>query len=132
MELPAANRDTGVSLLAKACDGQSAHGCSHLGEVYRDGRGVDRSDDRAASLFMLACQGQHAVGCRHLSAMIANGHVLAGALGRYARIHSGDGTPVADPRIQRTLDALIRGCAKGDDKACGAIPEPMTPSDPGF
>jgi hypothetical protein len=47
----------------KVCNGGEPVGCSNLGELYFDGRGVTQDRAVAMQLFRSACQGVHTSGC---------------------------------------------------------------------
>jgi TPR repeat protein len=48
-------------------------GCSNLGALYEEGRGVEKDERRAASLYEKACQGGNAGGCSNLGFLYLNG-----------------------------------------------------------
>ncbi len=56
---------TAEKLYVKACDGDLARGCSHLGYVYANGLGIKQDDFKANELFRKACDGGNARGCKN-------------------------------------------------------------------
>ncbi|MBI1338789.1 sel1 repeat family protein, partial [bacterium] len=57
------------ALYQKACDGGQAAGCTNLGWLYGNGRGVAQDFGRARELFQKACDGGEAQGCSNLKAI---------------------------------------------------------------
>ena len=53
-----------AGLYQKACDLDDANGCVRLGAMYEQGRGVDRSEERALTLYRRACRIGNAAACR--------------------------------------------------------------------
>jgi TPR repeat protein len=71
-------------------------GCSNLGALFLQGRGVSKDEARAAALFTKVCEGGEATGCFNLGVLLqAGGKDNAGA-----------------------VEAYRRGCAPGDQGSC--------------
>ena len=50
----------------KACDSGNMLGCSNLGSMYADGKGVEKDLGKAAELFKKACNGGEMLACSGL------------------------------------------------------------------
>ena len=66
--------DKAFESFKKACDGGDMLGCSNLGSMYADGKGVEKDLGKAAELFKKACNGGEMLGCRNLGIMYDNGN----------------------------------------------------------
>ena len=62
-----------ANFFEKACEGGNAAGCSNLGFLYANGRGVRQSYAKAAKLYKKACEGGDAKSCYNLGISYANG-----------------------------------------------------------
>ena len=62
-----------AQLYQKACDGGNVGGCSNLGVLYENGRGVKQDYQKAAQLYQKACDGGIAKGCSNLGVLYGNG-----------------------------------------------------------
>ena len=58
-----------VKSLQKACDGGDAAGCTQLGFLYLEGKGVKKDYLKAVKLYQKGCDGGNAVGCMLLGFM---------------------------------------------------------------
>lgn len=56
-----------------SCELGYGPGCSNLGVMYEDGRGIDKDIDRAAELYDSACALEEFQGCHNLAAMYEDG-----------------------------------------------------------
>src|SRR5262249_20797566 len=94
-----------AKLFRLACAHAYAPGCSHLGELYRDGRGVRQSREAAASWAAEGCEGGDAPGCA--------------ALGNYYL--AGSGVVRDEARGQELIDRAWKACDLGDAEACRTL-----------
>jgi uncharacterized protein len=62
-----------AALFTKACDAGSALGCSNLGILFEQGRGVGKDEARAAALYTKACDAGNEGGCYFLGNMFVEG-----------------------------------------------------------
>jgi len=62
-----------AELWQKACDDGNTGGCSGLGFLYANGKGVKHDYQKAAQLFQKACDGGEALSCNGLGALYAEG-----------------------------------------------------------
>jgi hypothetical protein len=62
-----------LPLLTIACDGGEAIGCSNLGQMFENGKGVAEDDARAARFYQEGCEGGSPDGCYKLGSMYENG-----------------------------------------------------------
>ena len=67
--LKAAENNTGVTKLQKACNEGNALGCANLGAMYVTGEGIKQDYFKAVKLFQKACNGGNALGCFGLGNM---------------------------------------------------------------
>jgi hypothetical protein len=88
-----------VPLMTAACDGGDAAGCSALGLMYQNSRGVIQDDFKAASYYRKACDGGIANGCTNLGWMT----------------ESGRGT---DKDIAKAVSLYRQGCDAKDAYGC--------------
>ncbi|MGD0799754.1 MAG: protein kinase [Terracidiphilus sp.] len=61
-------------LLTQACGGGSWKACNDLGNLYRDGNGVQKDSTQAARLYGSACQAGNASACNNLGVLYQNGN----------------------------------------------------------
>ena len=66
-----------VERYRQACDRGNMSGCSNLGGMYREGRGVAHDDTLAVRFFRRACDGGNTMGCYFLGEMYVNGRGVA-------------------------------------------------------
>lgn len=59
---------------SKACKGGMMKGCTALGILYKNGKGVTQSDDKAAELYSKACNANEPTGCNNLGTLYQNGY----------------------------------------------------------
>ena len=90
-------------LFQKACEKRSATGCVNLGDMYSEGRGLGKDDDKALSFYELACGIDGARGC-----------------GLAAKTIFGRRTPSADD-VAHAVDLARRGCQKKDGVSCAVL-----------
>ena len=90
----------GLALLGKTCDHGEAVACYDLGVAYYDGKQVPADGAQAQARFTQACDGGDPDGCT--------------ALGLVLR---------AGGRAPEAREALTRGCALHDERACAALDE---------
>ena len=69
--------DKAASMWRKSCEGGYALGCSTLGWMYAEGRGVAQDEAKAVSLYRQACEGGNALGCNNLGVMYEQGRGVA-------------------------------------------------------
>ena len=62
-----------AQLYQKACDGGDAMGCTKLGYLYADGKGVRQDYQKAAQLYQKACDSGEAAGCYNLGVLYQDG-----------------------------------------------------------
>lgn len=62
-----------TKLWGKVCDGGNANGCSNLGFMYENGKGVKQDYFKAVKLYTKACDGGNTSGCTNIGIMYANG-----------------------------------------------------------
>jgi uncharacterized protein len=85
-----------------SCDGGEAAGCTNLGEMYRNGRGVTKDENRAVQYFQKGCDGGDAIGCRH-----------TGFMYEYGRGVTKDES--------RAFQLYQKGCNGGDSGGCSNL-----------
>jgi hypothetical protein len=64
---------TAIKLFSKACDDGNANGCNNLGDMYKNGQGVQQDYFKAVELYTKACDGGYAKGCKNLGNMYSKG-----------------------------------------------------------
>ena len=74
----------------KACDGGNAEGCVDLGDMYKDGEGVEKDHPRAATLFTRGCDGGNNRSCMDLGRMYEDGDGVAQDYPRAATLYQKD------------------------------------------
>jgi hypothetical protein len=89
-------------LFERACGGGIARACYNAGAMLRDGRGVERSTERAAALFRTGCDGDDALSCQLLGQLLKRG----------------DGLPRDLVEARRLFD---RACTAGLASACSEL-----------
>ena len=62
-----------MELYQKACDVNSALGCSNLGVMYENGDGVRQDKSKALNLYWKACDLKHQRGCENYAKLKNNG-----------------------------------------------------------
>jgi len=82
--------------------GGEAQGCSNLGNMYRDGRGVPKDDSRAVQLYQRGCAEGNPVGCTNLGFMYEESRVMARDRNRAAQLYQ-------------------KGCNLGGAQACAKV-----------
>jgi TPR repeat protein len=65
------------ALHLRACDGGALTGCTNLGVMYSDGRGVTQNAARAVELLRRACDGGDMFGCTNLGVIYSDGRGVA-------------------------------------------------------
>ena len=70
---PLQDLERAARLLTQACDGDDMLGCSNLGELFDEGRGVPEDLERAAELWLRACDGEALRGCAQLGRAFEQG-----------------------------------------------------------
>lgn len=121
----------GARAFEAACDKSYAPGCTHLGELYLHGIGVERDLDRARRLLAEGCEAEDWYGCTLLGELYESGRIpdrgLAEARELHARACDHD-VPrgcaglgrllLAGPERERGIDLLGRACRAGDGSGC--------------
>ena len=62
-----------VHLTARACELGATRGCTSLGSLYLEGRGVEEDEPRAVRLFAESCAGGEAAACYNLGLLFEQG-----------------------------------------------------------
>ena len=91
-----------VALLRTACEHGATLGCTTLGAMYAQGRGVPRSDAKALPLFARACESGEAGGCFSAGMLALTGRGIAASVAEAVR-------------------HFDRGCRLGHAEACARL-----------
>ena len=86
--------------LSTSAKGREARGCTNLGALYAQGRGVTQDDGRAAKIFEQSCATGEAGACFNLGLFYEKGRSVT-----------------ADPK--RAAELFQKACEGGMDQACG-------------
>jgi TPR repeat protein len=136
-----AGRFTLTTRVVSDCIDGDGEACEQIGQVYAEARGTPENCPAATEAYRLACQAGRAAGCNRLGLMSdSNGHCQTGASGTVALGHYSRacdmGFAIGCSNAARLYDfarggmsrdegrALVwyrRGCAAGDDDACGSV-----------
>jgi TPR repeat protein len=121
-----------------SCDSGDAAGCTRLGDMYMESRGVVKDVKRALQLFQKGCDAGDAEGCGNLGIMYANGMGVTRAGSRAAQLYSrgcdggnaagcinlgvmySDGVGVAKDD-NRAVQLYQKGCDGGDAPGCSKL-----------
>jgi len=76
-----------AGLYERACDAGELVGCTRLGLLYGEGRGVEVDASRAAALHRRACDGDSPLGCAHLGRSYETGLGVAPDVARAATLY---------------------------------------------
>jgi uncharacterized protein len=124
-----------LSLYKRACDAGESSACGNLGTMFKNGKGVPRSETRAAMFYRQACDAGNPPACGMLAALHEDGRgvprdgKLALALqtraceGKFPRgcgdlgvvYREGKNTP---KDLTKARDLFQRACDGGDQKGC--------------
>ena len=129
-----ADKDATKAYLAfkKSCDLGYGAGCSNLGVLYEDGRGVAKDVAQAVQLYEAACSLEEFQGCHNLAALYEDGNGVTKDMPKatdlYMKACEGGiafscsylgSLWLKDPNKARFgRELLERGCKEGDDFGC--------------
>lgn len=99
----------GRALLEKTCTEQHK-GCSSIGAMYQDGKGVEKSPETAREYFVKGCNNQESTACNRLGLALQNG--VGGPVDRAA-----------------ALNAFDRACLAGRPESCASAAKMAGTSD---
>ena len=113
-------------LAKKACDASEARGCVRLGFLYKNGKGVEQDDVKAAKFYEKACDAGELSGCDSLASLHQNSgeHAKAAAIFEracekgfglscynLAQIYEAGGGVAPDE--SKALDLYVKACERG-------------------
>lgn len=133
LDSPAARR--AAALYRRACQGGEMTGCTRLGVLYEEGRGVEGDPVRAAELHRRSCDGGSSLGCTHLGGSYEAGRGVERDVGRAARLYEeacetemagcfqlaelylrGAGVPLDHERAVELFDDACYGAVRDDER----------------
>ncbi len=88
----------------KACGLNNGGGCGALGDLYDDGKGVEKNLIKAAYLYSKACELKESFGCSALAVLYINGQGV-------------------EKNLTKAAQYISKACKLGDQKACEALKE---------
>lgn len=97
-------REVALPLVQEACDGEDVYLCAPIAEMYEQGIGVERDEERAKALFERACTPARSRSCARLGSMYQTGALVP-------------------QDALRALAALRKACSGGSTDSCGEVEE---------
>ncbi|GAA7957923.1 hypothetical protein COL6_02480 [Helicobacter pylori] len=88
----------------KACGLNNGGGCGALGDLYDDGKGVEKNLIKATQLYTKACELKEGVGCKRL----------------WSLYYYGQGV---EKNLTKADQYISKACKLGDQEACEALKE---------
>ncbi|TPH63792.1 sel1 repeat family protein [Helicobacter pylori] len=88
----------------KACGLNNGGGCGALGDLYDDGKGVEKNLIKAAYFYSKACELKESFGCGALAVLYINGQGV-------------------EKDLTKAAQYISKACKLGDQKACEALKE---------
>ncbi|WQS64748.1 sel1 repeat family protein [Helicobacter pylori] len=88
----------------KACGLNNGGGCGALGDLYDDGKGVEKNLIKAAYLYSKACELKESFGCGALAVLYINGQGV-------------------EKNLTKADQYISKACKLGDQEACEALKE---------
>lgn len=88
----------------KACGLNNGGGCGALGDLYDDGKGVEKNLIKAAQLYTKACELKEGVGCKRLWSLYYYGRGV-------------------EKNLTKADQYISKACKLGDQEACEALKE---------
>ncbi len=88
----------------KACDLKYGRGCGALGDLYDDGKGVEKDLIKAAYFYSKACELKESFGCGALAVLYINGQGV-------------------EKNLTKADQYISKACKLGDQEACEALKE---------
>ncbi|MGL2376128.1 tetratricopeptide repeat protein [Helicobacter pylori] len=88
----------------KACNLNYGGGCGALGDLYDDGKGVEKNLIKAAQLYTKACELKEGVGCKRLWSLYYYGRGV-------------------EKNLTKADQYISKACKLGDQEACEALKE---------
>ncbi|GAA9876040.1 hypothetical protein VN0658_07850 [Helicobacter pylori] len=88
----------------KACGLNNGGGCGALGDLYDDGKGVEKNLIKATYFYSKACELKESFGCGALAVLYINGQGV-------------------EKDLTKAAQYISKACKLGDQKACEALKE---------
>lgn len=88
----------------RACNLNYGGGCGALGDLYDDGKGVEKNLTKAAYLYSKACELKESFGCGALAVLYINGQGV-------------------EKNLTKADQYISKACKLGDQEACEVLKE---------
>jgi hypothetical protein len=122
----------------EGCTRGDPGGCNHVGQMYRDGHGVERDAARSVKFFERACEGRYSWGCFNLAWLHLTGTGVPVDLWKAGTLYdqackTGLGAACTTTRLQNgnslertrelraSTEDLRTACSSGDGRSCSEV-----------